>query len=207
MPSIRKTKTGSGAIAVQVVRYHRRKVVLLKHIGSARKQEEIEALIQSAEAWVEQHEGQTSLFTARPGRALPIGSCTFVGVRHAAAYRTFMNVAKRCGFDVLADPLVLDLAIIRIFEPCSKRRSRILLERHFGIRYSERTMYRALRTVARHHSFPINTAAPEPKSRGHVRKFADRFSGTALVSQSSRMPSYSRFAECRTYFGQYDTVS
>lgn len=150
MSSIRKTKTASGATAVQVVQYRGRKVVVLKHVGSARMPEEIDALLQSADAWIERNIGQTSLLARRAGRALPIGQCTFVGVRHTIAYRTFIDIAKRCGFAALRDPLVLDFAIIRAFEPCSKRRSRMLLERHFGIRYSERTMYRALRTVARH---------------------------------------------------------
>lgn len=150
MPSIRKTKTASGATAVQVVQYCNRKVVVMKHIGSARTPEEIDALYQSADAWIERSTGQGSLFTTRTSRALPITHCVLVGVRHAIAYRTFMDVAKQCGFDVLNDSLALDFAIIRAFEPCSKRRSRLLLERHFDIRYSERTMYRALRTVERH---------------------------------------------------------
>lgn len=150
MPSIRKTKTASGATAVQIVRYRGRKVVILKHVGSARAQDEIDALLQSADAWIERNVGQGSLLAERASRALPIARCTFVGVRHAIAYRAFMGVAHRCGFDALRDPFAVDFAIIRAFEPCSKRRSRELLERHFGIRYSERTMYRSLRTVAHH---------------------------------------------------------
>lgn len=150
MPSIRKTKTASGAIAVQVVQYCNRKVVVLKHIGSARTLEEVDALFQSADAWIERNTGQGSLFTTSTSRALPITHCVLVGIRHSVAYRTFMDIAKRCGFDALDDPLALDFATIRAFEPCSKRRSRLLLERHFGIQYSERTMYRTLRTVERH---------------------------------------------------------
>lgn len=150
MPSIRTTKTASGATAVQVVQYRSRKVVVLKHIGSARTPEEIDALLQSADAWIERNTGQVSILATQTSRTLPLAHCTFVGVRHTVAYRTFMDIARRCGFDALEDPLALDFAIIRAFEPCSKRRSRILLEHHFGIRYSERTMYRALRTVTRH---------------------------------------------------------
>jgi transposase len=150
MPSVRKTKTASGATAVQVVQYRDRKVVVLKHIGSARTSEEIGALLQSADAWIERNTGQTSILNQQTGRTLPLTHCTFSGVRHTIAYRTLMDVATRCGFDALHDPLALDFAIIRAFEPCSKRRSRILLERYFGIQYSERTMYRTLCTVARH---------------------------------------------------------
>jgi len=150
MPSIRKTKTASGATAVQVVRYRNRKVVVLKHIGSTRMKEEIEALVQSADAWIRQNVGQSSFFAEQSSRVLPLAHCTFEGVRHEVAYRTLTTIAARCGFDAMNDPLTIDLAIIRVFEPCSKRRSRILLERFFGIRYAERTLYRALRTIERH---------------------------------------------------------
>ena len=150
MASIRKTKTASGAIAVQVVRYCNRKIVVLKHIGSARTEEEIDALVQSADVWIRQNVGQSSLFAKQGSRVLSLDHCTFTGVRYSVAYRTFMIVAERCGFTALRDPLAVDLAIIRAFEPCSKRRSRILLERHFGVSYGEATLYRSLRTMERH---------------------------------------------------------
>ncbi|MBU2260212.1 IS1634 family transposase [Patescibacteria group bacterium] len=150
MPSIRTTKTSSGATAIQVVRYHNRKPVILKHIGSAHTNEEVEALIQSAQSWIVEHIGQASLLSAESSRVLPLQQSCFAGVRYTLAYRTLTTVARCCGFDALDDPLVLDLAFVRIMEPCSKRRSRILLERFFGIRYAERSLYRALPNLIRH---------------------------------------------------------
>lgn len=150
MCSLRKTKTASGATAVQVVRYRNRKVVIMKHIGSARTDEEVHALLQSANAWVRQCTGQSSIFQDDANRVLPLNHCTFAGVRYSIAYRTFSSIATRCGFQALHDEIVVDLAIMRVFEPCSKRRSLELLERHFGIRYAERSVYRALQTMARH---------------------------------------------------------
>lgn len=150
MPSIRKTTTASGATAVQVVRYRHRKVVVLKHIGSARTEKEIAALVQSADAWISQNIGQSSLFSERASRILPLAHCTFQGVRYSVAYRTLATVAAHCGFSALQDPLAIDLAIMRVFEPCSKRRTRVLLERFFGLSYGEATLYRALRRMERH---------------------------------------------------------
>lgn len=150
MPSIRKTKTASGATAVQVVRYRDRKVVVLKHIGSARTQEEINALVQSADAWIGQNIGQSSLFAEQGSRILSLARCAFAGVRYEVAYRTLTTVAAHCGFAALQDTFAIDLAIMRVFEPCSKKRARELLERYFGIRYAERTLYRSLQTIAHH---------------------------------------------------------
>lgn len=150
MPSIRKTRTASGATAVQVVRYERRTVVVLKHIGSARTPEEIVALTESAAAWIERTTAQRSLFPKTPRRALSLATTRYRGVTHAFSYTVLSDIAARCGFTALHSPLLLDLAIMRIVEPCSKLRSIALLERHFGIRYAARSVYRTLpRLLAR----------------------------------------------------------
>jgi len=39
--TIRKVRTGSGAIAVQVVKYVKRKCVIVRHIGSANTDDEL----------------------------------------------------------------------------------------------------------------------------------------------------------------------
>lgn len=149
MPSIRKTPGASGATAVQVVEYKQRKVVVLKHVGTARTPEGIEALIQAAESWMDAHL-QSSMFAAITPRMLPVDSCSFAGVRYMVAYRTLRAIAAKCGFSALHSPLSIDLAVMRVFEPCSKRRSLFLLAQYFGIQYSERTLYRVLPAIASH---------------------------------------------------------
>lgn len=143
-PSIRKTRTSSGSTAVQVVRYENRKIIILKHIGSGRTEMEITALIQSAESWIRKNADQQLLFPATSDRIIHLNTCRFLGVKYTFAYKLLSNIADQCGFSSLRDKLLLDLAIMRIFEPCSKLRSITLLERFFGIRHSERTVYRAL---------------------------------------------------------------
>jgi len=143
MPSIRKTKTASGATAVQVVRYDNRKVVVLKHIGSAHKPEEIKALLESAQVWVEQMMRQPSLLVQKK-RTLPLATVQYTGFSHKFAYEALTAITEQCGFDVSKNQLLFDLAFIRLIEPTSKLRSLKLLKQYFNIHYAERSMYRAL---------------------------------------------------------------
>lgn len=149
MPSIRKTKTASGAIAVQVVRYENRKVVVMKHIGSAATNDEIGALVESAAAWIEQETPQQTLFKNKPRRTLALATARYVGVTHHFAYRILSMVGERLGFTSLKAPLLLDLAYMRIIEPSSKLRAIMLMARYFNIRYVESTVYRILPMLAK----------------------------------------------------------
>lgn len=144
MPSIRKTRTASGAIAVQVVRYEHRKVIVLKHIGSARTPDEVTALTESGGAWIERMTTQRSLFPTTPRRTLSLATTRYRGIPHTFAYTILSDIATRCGFTALRSRLLLDLALLRIIEPASKLRSIALLDRYFGIRYAERSVYRTL---------------------------------------------------------------
>lgn len=99
MASIRKTKTASGAVAVQVVRYHNRQVVVLKHIGSGHTTEEIAALVESARVVQERITGQPSLFAKQAQRTLPLAKLRYVGVTHRFARDALWQIAQRCGFN------------------------------------------------------------------------------------------------------------
>lgn len=144
MSSIRKTKTSSGATAVQVVRYENRKVVIMKHLGSAKDTAEIATLIQDAEAWINRETVQPSLFSSKPGRTLCLASCRSAGVRYVFAHTMLSAIACRLGLSELKNQFLVDFILIRILEPASKLRSIKLLEQYFGIKYSERSVYRLL---------------------------------------------------------------
>lgn len=62
---IRTTKTGSGKTAVQIVRYERRRVAVVKHIGSVADNKELQRLKQKGKNWIETLSGQQSLFSQR----------------------------------------------------------------------------------------------------------------------------------------------
>jgi hypothetical protein len=149
MPSIRKTKTASGATAVQVVCYEHRKVVVLKHIGSATTDEELAALRESAAAWIAEETRQQSLFRKESRRTLPLATARYTGVTHHFAHEVLENVANKLGFMALKSPLLLDLALLRMIEPTSKLRAITLMERYFAIRYAESTVYRILPLLAK----------------------------------------------------------
>lgn len=153
MASIRHVKTASGSTAVQVVEYRQRKVVVLKHVGSARKAEELPLLEKEARRWAESYSGQASFFPTRPA-AVPYvtrwDGRRFVGVRYGLAYEVCSAVYGRLGYDQIDDPLLRDLCVMRVVEPASKARSLELLERYFGIAYPARTLYRRLPLFAGH---------------------------------------------------------
>lgn len=145
MPSIRRTKTASGATAVQAVEYRDRKAVVLKHFGSAHTKAEFHALTQDAEQWLADTTGQKTLFAPSCAeRVLHLGVTRFLGIQYRLGYLFLREILRRLGFDGLGQKLLLDLAIMRIFEPSSKRRALELLRRYFGIAYSERSLYRIL---------------------------------------------------------------
>src|SRR5690606_35416735 len=133
LASIRKTKTASGATAVQVVRYTHKRIEVLKHLGSAHDEAGVEALVHAAQRWYAGNPGEDTLFAASDHEASLIAEGTeFLGAMYGLAYSTLVRMAEQCGLHTLGDGLLLDLAIIRLVEPTSKLRSLALLEEYFG---------------------------------------------------------------------------
>lgn len=149
MPSIRTTKTASGKTAIQVIRYENRQVVVMKHVGSATTKDEINALKESAASWIARETAQQSLWGKPARHTLALATTRYVGVTHLFAYRILIALMNNLGFAALKAPLLLDLACMRIVEPSSKLRAITLMERYFGIRYAESTVYRLLPTLAK----------------------------------------------------------
>ena len=59
---IRKVKTGSDSIAVQVIKYENRKRVIVKHIGTAHNKDEAIILWDNAAKWIAEQTKQFFLF-------------------------------------------------------------------------------------------------------------------------------------------------
>jgi len=119
MASIRKTKTASGATAVQVVPYVDRRVEVLKHIGSAHDRQGISQLLDQAKVWYAMNCHDNTLFADKDTVPLIREGTEFVGELHTLAYSTLRKVAEYCNLELLGDRLLLDLAIIRLIEPTS----------------------------------------------------------------------------------------
>lgn len=139
---IRVVKTKSKANAVQVVRYHKNKRVILQHIGSAHNDEELKELILIAEEWIKDFSSQLSIFPdEHPNKLLHLNYCTFLGVKYHFFYETISSLQDKIGFGDL--PLLLNnLVAMRIFEPASKLRSLELMKQFFGIKHSRKTYYK-----------------------------------------------------------------
>lgn len=142
--TIRKVRTGSGATAVQVVQYVKRKCIIVRHIGSANTDDELKILMQEAEIIREQLCAQPSLFSVVQEKPmLSSEHLTLKSVTHQFALNFLRNCSKICSLDFL-DPLYQDLALMRIIEPASKLRTLDLLERYFNLSYARRTLCRLL---------------------------------------------------------------
>ncbi len=148
MLSVRKVKTKSGSIAIQVVRYVGHKSIVLKHVGSAKDETELSVLKQRALEWIEEESAQLSLFPSQKQKLLVVERGECIGVTHRFAFRFFMGCLDECGLSHLPR-LLLDLAIMRLIEPASKLRSIELLQHYFGIKYSQR-IYRNIPKLTVH---------------------------------------------------------
>ena len=155
----RKTRTASGSTAVQVVRHEGKRRIVVKHIGSARDQAQLEALVVQAEEYAEAHRTQPSLFTQNASDSLDLAHTTLVGVTHLFAREALLVCVSRCGLGSLP-MLYQDLALMRIVEPASKLRTIQLLEQYFNVGYAERTVYRQLPKLIEHQE-AIESAAIE----------------------------------------------
>ena len=139
---IRVVKTGSGAKAVQVIKYQNNKRIVLKHIGSAHTDKELNELKILAEEWIKSFTGQLSFIEEEnPNRFFHLSHCSFLGVRYHFFYRTINQLHGQIGFHTLPQ-LLQDLATIRIFEPASKVRSIELLDLYFGVTHSRKNYYK-----------------------------------------------------------------
>ncbi|OFZ56818.1 MAG: hypothetical protein A3D92_05930 [Bacteroidetes bacterium RIFCSPHIGHO2_02_FULL_44_7] len=146
--SIRIDRTDTDSQRVQVVRYEKRKIAELKHIGTAHTEKELTDLKSVAEAWILAHPPHPQLFALTvepPPSPVFLKDCRYQGIWHTFTYEFLHRLCTHFHFTHLKQHILIDLVIMRLFEPASKRRSLTLLNRYFGIEYSENTLYRALR--------------------------------------------------------------
>ena len=142
MAYVRKVRTTSGAVAVQVARKDSGRVVILAHLGSARTDAELGILLERARGIVAG--GQQALdievaaraqlmanvadyreptlvqAPAPPKTALLVPPGRTTATHSRLLYDMIGGVYDWLGFDVLADHVFRDLVIARIVEPTSK---------------------------------------------------------------------------------------
>jgi len=145
---VRTTKTATGATAVQIVRYRYRKMIVLKHLGSAYSKEDLASLKQLANQWIERKTAQPRLFTdVEEKRSLPLVSIDKLrnlGFRNMFAYEILTKLLSMFHLSDDKYQLLLDLVLIRIIQPASKLESFVLLEELFAIHHERTEYYRLL---------------------------------------------------------------
>ena len=141
MAYVRKVRTASGAVAVQVVRKHRGQRTILAHVGSAHTDAQLGILLERARRIAAEDQGvldievaartqsvdgiadwRTGTLTVLPG--VPTGVVAPPGRTTATHSRLLYDVLGAVydwlGFDVVDDTVFRDLVIARIVEPTSK---------------------------------------------------------------------------------------
>lgn len=124
------------------MKYGNNKTRIVKHIGSGHTPEELAILMHSANTYVSENSTQPQLFPEQKTKLLHVDHSYVTGVTHRFS-RDFLHIcAKACGLSL--KQLYLDMAMMRIIEPSSKRRTIELMERYFNVRYSDR-IYRVFK--------------------------------------------------------------
>ena len=141
MAYVRKVRTASGAVAVQVVRKHRGQRTILAHVGSAHTDAQLGVLLEQARRIAAADQGALDIDVAArtqrindvadwrtgtltlsagvpKGQPVPPGRTTSTCSR--LLYDTLGAVYDWLGFDVVDDAVFRDLVIARLVEPTSK---------------------------------------------------------------------------------------
>jgi len=142
MAFIRKVKTASGAIAVQIAQKQNGKIIKLQHLGSAHTKEELNILVALAHKRL--HENQLTLLPDAPPSLR-------VGIKRSYSgllWNTLKEQYHELGFGRLKDEIFEALCLARIVEPTSKLDSlRVLTD--LGVDAIDRNkLYRCLAKAA-----------------------------------------------------------
>jgi len=116
-PYVRKVKTASGATAVQIVEKRNGRRRIVEHIGSARDEIELAALMSVAQQRVNGvQDDMLPLGASQRAASGPV-------VEHTASevlWRVLINAYRQLGFDQIDDEVFTSLVAARIVEPTSK---------------------------------------------------------------------------------------
>ncbi len=180
MAYVRKVRTASGAVAVQVARKDHGKVVVLAHLGSAHTDAELGILLDQAQQMV--LDGQAALdfevsaraqsmadvadFRERALVAAPakrrdlapvVASGRTLGTSSRLLYDLLAHVYDWLGFGEVGDEVFRDLVIARIVEPTSKIDALRVLADLGAALVSYKTLDRHVRNI---HASPAATWSP-----------------------------------------------
>ncbi|MGC0249408.1 IS1634 family transposase [Pseudactinotalea sp. Z1748] len=140
MVFVRKVRTKSGATAVQIAEREGGRDKVLEHLGSARTDAELTALLEVARAKIYPGQGELDLSAG----SVPAGHAVITGKSSMLLWHVLSSAYTRLGFDVLGDKTFKDLVLARLVEPTSKADSIRVLD-ELGVQHASlRTIFRSL---------------------------------------------------------------
>lgn len=150
MVFVRKVPGRPGATKVQIAERKGGRDVVLEHVGTARTEAELAALMQIARRKI--HPGQDELDLGLQDRAegTPASPAVITGRRAALLWQTLSSVYARLGFDAIDDEAFKELVLARLIEPASKADTVRVLEEIGAPASSLRTIFRSLARAQKH---------------------------------------------------------
>ncbi|MBK8470605.1 MAG: IS1634 family transposase [Actinomycetales bacterium] len=140
MVFVRKVPTASGATAVQIAERQGGRDKVLEHLGSARTESELAALVEAARRKVYPGQGELDLSAG----AVPAGHAVITSKASAVLWQVLSSAYTRLGFGAVGDESFRQLVLARIVEPTSKADSLRVLD-EIGVEHASlRTMFRSL---------------------------------------------------------------
>lgn len=120
-----------------------RKRVFVKYIGSAKTDEELYELLETANEEISYRTGQLDLFSSSSQSLsnMLLEEFEYVGYYYTFLYNALSQLQNNLDFYQFKSSLINDLVTVRLLEPASKLRSVVLLEHYFGITHSRQRYY------------------------------------------------------------------
>ncbi len=149
MFKVRKTKTGSGNVAVQIVNRFGHQTKIIKHVGSAKSKSELDKLLVLARNLAFKMSSNETLFPEmyeeEKGQLVSMSHLEVMpNYKHMFAYEFLSYFYKLGGFEGLELSILKHLVFARIIKPTSKIESLRFLKGNFGIRYGHSSLYSEL---------------------------------------------------------------
>ena len=123
MLKFREVKTSSGKIAIQVYYLYNRRRVIVKHLGSASTENELNSLKHQAEQFITDYSKQASLFPSlKAGAYSYLEQYECVGFYYRFYYDTIQRLIVQIGIEEKTSSLFKDLITIKIGRASCRQR-------------------------------------------------------------------------------------
>ncbi|MDP2816335.1 MAG: hypothetical protein Q8O19_06625 [Rectinemataceae bacterium] len=167
---VRKKKNKSGVVSVQIIDKSSGEYRLKKTIGSSQNLDDIERLVQKAQAFLHPADAdQTVLFPSLLSDDAAIENfldgVMNTHIRTRGPEYIFGELFSRVGYDAIPHKLFRHLVVARLAYPVSKLKTVDYLYRAFGVVTNEDAIYRFLDTLNKTHKTTVERIA-----FGHTKK-------------------------------------